>query len=122
MENRIHSAIELRFRLEYGKIVHAEYSTTAGWRSGSAAALQAEGHKFKSCTGHQKQEDPGNARVLSHSESEPVDYSASTDSSVETFFFTTRLTTFLGSSLKTPSTAAAAFSAQFSVRDRHARP
>ena len=52
VENRIHNAIELRFRLEYGKIVHAEYSTTAGWRSGSAAALQAEGHKFKSCTGH----------------------------------------------------------------------
>ena len=25
-----------------------------GWRSGSAGALQAQGHRFKSCTDHQK--------------------------------------------------------------------
>ena len=30
-------------------------SRTAGWRSGSAGALQAQGHRFKSCTGHHKQ-------------------------------------------------------------------
>lgn len=26
----------------------------AGWRSGSAGPLQGQGHRFKSCTGHQK--------------------------------------------------------------------
>ena len=28
-----------------------------GWRSGSAGALQAQGHKFKSCTDHHKQSE-----------------------------------------------------------------
>ncbi len=42
----------LRRRDSYATIQVALLRQLAGWRSGSAGALQAQGHKFKSCTGH----------------------------------------------------------------------
>ena len=55
----------LRTRFSYAKIYFTRIEHTAGWRSGSAGALQAQGHRFKSCTGHQKRQWPG-AKASGH--------------------------------------------------------
>ena len=45
----------LRAGALYGRMKHRRKARArkAGWRSGSAGPLQGQGHRFKSCTGHQ---------------------------------------------------------------------
>ncbi len=45
----------LRAGAFYGRMKHRRKARArkAGWRSGSAGPLQGQGHRFKSCTGHQ---------------------------------------------------------------------
>ena len=53
----------LRAGAFYGRMKHRRKARAcrAGWRSGSAGPLQGQGHRFKSCTGHQNQRRPSDA-------------------------------------------------------------
>ncbi len=53
----------LRTGSSYAKIRLLETGQTAGWRSGSAGALQAQGHRFKSCTGHHEMHEGRRCRI-----------------------------------------------------------